>query len=115
MGSESTYKNQYKRIETDISKVRTLFQSTAKEIQEAMNAVREEQVDDELDEIAPNSRQTEEDAELAKEDQISIYSRQMKGLDSMTLAWNLEHHLTNVRLLFKRGFQMKNSLNHLCH
>ncbi|KAH3768448.1 hypothetical protein DPMN_169660 [Dreissena polymorpha] len=72
MGSESTYENQYKRIETDISKIRTLFESTAEEIQEAMNAVREEQVDDELDEIAPNSRQTEEDAELAKENQISI-------------------------------------------
>lgn len=72
MGSSPSHENQYKQIEADISKVRTTVQSTVEGIQEAMKAMSEEQVDEELDDMHQLPGSIEEDAEIEKEEQNSI-------------------------------------------
>ena len=72
MGTSSTYEEEYNLFCEQITEVRQRFQKTPHGLEEAMKAVAEEIVDEQLDEIAPAARQSEEDANMAKEDQGSL-------------------------------------------
>ncbi|WAR08398.1 hypothetical protein MAR_018356 [Mya arenaria] len=72
IGTLSTSVQEYKACCKQITHVRQQFQTVTDGIEEAMKAVNEERIQEQLDEIAPFARQSEEDACMAKDDEISL-------------------------------------------
>lgn len=74
MGTSSSFEEQYKKFENTNVEVRQTFSACISDcnMDEIMENVSQEIVNDEMDNIAPTARQTEEDSEEAREDNISL-------------------------------------------
>lgn len=75
MGTSSSFEEQYKKFENTNVEVRQTFSACISDcnMDEIMENVSQEIVNDEMDNIAPTARQTEEDSEEAREDNISLH------------------------------------------
>ncbi|XP_053403150.1 uncharacterized protein LOC123564956 [Mercenaria mercenaria] len=68
----STYEQEYTKWREQILELRQKFQTATDAMEKAIKAIAEERLDEELDEVAPAARQSEDDARMDKEDQNSL-------------------------------------------